>query len=62
MVLGEYIMIKTILLAVTATLLLSTTVQAQISEIRVGVSEFDEDTTGINWGVDNLGLRIAKRF
>lgn len=67
MVLGEYIIIKTILLAVTATLLLSTTAQAQISEIRVGVSEFDEDTTGINWGAgdgreNSLGINAEVIF
>lgn len=38
------------LLVITMLLLFSSSAQAQISEIRAGVTEFDEETTGINWG------------
>jgi len=40
---------------------------AQISEVRAGISEFDEETTGINWAVDfanenSVGINIGVVF
>ncbi len=52
---------------VTAALGFGTVAQAQISEVRVGLSQFDEDITGINWAIEfadetSLGINAEVIF
>jgi len=47
----ENFIILFIMLSVSLTLGVHHTASAQISEVRVGISEFDEDITGINWAL-----------
>ncbi len=47
--------------------LTTTDAQAQISEIKVGVTEFDEQTTGVNWSVgfaneNSVGINVDVIF